>query len=244
MGESGEFNMGNIDLPGGSFSRLLLSTASTIDDLPQSSPLFSSNTPKMLCFGDLSSQISPSFTSYCATSSASSCGNASTVLNNKKRSGSGQESGLAPENVQKNGRKRNKPGMGPTTNTTASLVGHAKVKGKREKLGDRITALQQLVCPYGKTDTASVLHEATGYIRFLQDQVKVLASPYLQSLPCSSSPQHPLSMTEKTPPLITYDATKCLRSRGLCLVPVECIVDIANNNGADFWSSSSSLSTS
>ncbi|XP_074275493.1 uncharacterized protein LOC141599401 isoform X4 [Silene latifolia] len=150
MGESGEFNMGNIDLPGGSFSRLLLSTASTIDDLPQSSPLFSSNTPKMLCFGDLSSQISPSFTSYCATSSASSCGNASTVLNNKKRSGSGQESGLAPENVQKNGRKRNKPGMGPTTNTTASLVGHAKVKGKREKLGDRITALQQLVCPYGK----------------------------------------------------------------------------------------------
>ncbi|KAG2626556.1 hypothetical protein PVAP13_3KG368500 [Panicum virgatum] len=33
-------------------------------------------------------------------------------------------------------------------------------KVRKEKLGDRITALQQLVSPFGKTDTASVLHEA------------------------------------------------------------------------------------
>ncbi|CAN6337164.1 unnamed protein product [Urochloa humidicola] len=53
-------------------------------------------------------------------------------------------------------------------------------KVRKEKLGDRITALQQLVSPFGKTDTASVLHEAVEYIRFLHDQVASLSSPYLR----------------------------------------------------------------
>uniref|UniRef100_M1B635 ER33 protein n=1 Tax=Solanum tuberosum TaxID=4113 RepID=M1B635_SOLTU len=46
-------------------------------------------------------------------------------------------------------------------------------KEKKEKFGERIVALQQLVSPYGKTDTASVLLEAMGYIKFLHEQVKV-----------------------------------------------------------------------
>uniref|UniRef100_A0A7C8ZUK1 BHLH domain-containing protein n=1 Tax=Opuntia streptacantha TaxID=393608 RepID=A0A7C8ZUK1_OPUST len=46
-------------------------------------------------------------------------------------------------------------------------------KVRKEKLGDRIAALQQLVAPFGKTDTASVLMEAIGYIKFLQNQVEV-----------------------------------------------------------------------
>ncbi|KAK4751022.1 hypothetical protein SAY87_004504 [Trapa incisa] len=48
---------------------------------------------------------------------------------------------------------------------------HLKVR--KERLGDRIAALQQLVAPYGKTDTASVLTDAIGYIKFLQDRVQV-----------------------------------------------------------------------
>ncbi|CAA2999380.1 transcription factor bHLH113-like [Olea europaea subsp. europaea] len=60
-------------------------------------------------------------------------------------------------------------------------------KEKKEKVSERISALQQLVSPYGKTDTASVLLEAMEYIRFLQEQVNVLSAPYLYSTPTTST---------------------------------------------------------
>nr|GMD38744.1 transcription factor bHLH68-like isoform X2 [Ipomoea batatas] len=54
------------------------------------------------------------------------------------------------------------------------------LKVRKEKLGDRITALHQIVSPFGKTDTASVLSEAIGYIRFIHSQIQVsLSSPSL-----------------------------------------------------------------
>ncbi|KAI3777456.1 hypothetical protein L1987_47256 [Smallanthus sonchifolius] len=52
---------------------------------------------------------------------------------------------------------------------------------RKEKLGDKIAAIQQLVAPFGKTDTASVLMEAIGYIKFLQTQVETLSVPYMKS---------------------------------------------------------------
>ncbi|XP_061971564.1 transcription factor bHLH110-like isoform X2 [Populus nigra] len=55
------------------------------------------------------------------------------------------------------------------------------LKVRKEKLGDRIAALQRLVAPYGKTDTASVLTEAIGYIQFLHDQVQTMSVPYMKS---------------------------------------------------------------
>jgi hypothetical protein len=41
------------------------------------------------------------------------------------------------------------------------------------KIGEKITALQQIVSPFGKTDTASVLFETIKYIKFLHEQVQV-----------------------------------------------------------------------
>ncbi|KAK9289074.1 hypothetical protein L1049_017545 [Liquidambar formosana] len=93
-------------------------------------------------------------------------------------------------------------------------------KERKEKIGERIASLQQLVSPYGKTDTASVLLEAMEYIRFLHEQVKVLSAPYLQNTP-----------TPKMQELEPYN----LRSRGLCLVPKSFTMGVARSNGADIW---------
>ncbi|XP_057527359.1 transcription factor bHLH113-like isoform X2 [Amaranthus tricolor] len=233
MAEKGGFK-GDINLPGGSFSKLLLSSSDDVEEssiyVPVLPPLFSSTTPKMLCFGDFKSKNKPKLSANT---------NITTPINNKRTnwSGSGEESrhesGSGNGQNQKDRLKKNKPEVGPIVTCSP---GHAKAK--RVKLGERISVLQQLVSPYGKTDTASVLHEAMGYIRFLHEQVKVLCTPYLNCLPSPSSESPCQSLSE-------IDATNAnkknsregLRSSGLCLVPVECVIKVGDGNGADFWSS-------
>ncbi|KAJ7968420.1 putative Transcription factor [Quillaja saponaria] len=98
-------------------------------------------------------------------------------------------------------------------------------KVRKEKLGDRITALQQLVSPFGKTDTASVLHEAIGYIKFLHDQVNVLSTPYINNGTHIQNQQIPTDQVQN----------KDLRSQGLCLVPISSTFPVANETTSDFW---------
>ncbi|XP_020220726.1 transcription factor bHLH68 isoform X2 [Cajanus cajan] len=130
-------------------------------------------------------------------------------------------------------------------------------KVRKEKLGDRITALHQLVSPFGKTDTASVLLEAIGYIRFLQSQIEALSLPYLGS--GSGNMRHQQSVQGEKNCIFPEDPgqlvnenclkrkaaseqdsqeepKKDLKSRGLCLVPVSCTLQVGSENGADYWS--------
>ncbi|CAD6236472.1 unnamed protein product [Miscanthus lutarioriparius] len=104
-------------------------------------------------------------------------------------------------------------------------------KVRKEKLGDRITALQQLVSPFGKTDTASVLHEAIEYIKFLHDQVASLSSPYLKNGIPMKQFQHKGSEDSKDD---NGDTKQDLRSRGLCLVPVASTYTVAADT-PEFW---------
>ncbi|KAL3678098.1 hypothetical protein R1sor_021054 [Riccia sorocarpa] len=110
-----------------------------------------------------------------------------------------------------------------------------KMQVRKEKLGERITALQQLVSPFGKTDTASVLLEAIGYIKFLQEQVQVLSTPYMKPSISPSSLHHDDMGKLGWSKAKNDDSRQDLRSRGLCLVPVSCTLQVANDNGADFW---------
>ncbi|KAH7544260.1 hypothetical protein JRO89_XS15G0137100 [Xanthoceras sorbifolium] len=97
----------------------------------------------------------------------------------------------------------------PRNETTSNMPAF---KVRKEKMGDRITALQQLVSPFGKTDTASVLSEAIEYIKFLHEQV-------------ANSDKSKDSEGPK----------QDLRSRGLCLVPVSSTFPVTHETTVDFW---------
>ncbi|KAK8524386.1 hypothetical protein V6N13_015411 [Hibiscus sabdariffa] len=135
-----------------------------------------------------------------------------TNIDGRKNSGS----------VMKKGSSTETPSKRPRLETPSPLP---TFKVRKEKLGDRITALQQLVSPFGKTDTASVLHEAIEYIKFLHDQVNVLSTPYMKQ--AAAPIQHHQQQSS--------DKLKDLRSRGLCLVPVSSTFPVANETPVDFW---------
>ncbi|KAL0846336.1 hypothetical protein Bca101_019582 [Brassica carinata] len=115
-------------------------------------------------------------------------------------------------------------------------------KVRKEKLGDRITALQQLVSPFGKTDTASVLNEAVEYIKFLQDQVTVLSNP-------DQNTRESVQQQQFSDKNSTHEQEECssrkhvdLASRGLCLMPISASYPVAaaaasasEMNTSDFW---------
>ncbi|KAK8961780.1 Transcription factor bHLH123 [Platanthera guangdongensis] len=108
---------------------------------------------------------------------------------------------------------------------------------RKENLRDRITALQQLVSPFGKTDTASVLQEAIEYIKFLHDQVSVLCAPYFKTGRPMQQNQNSDNICVKAKAEEERRAD-ILRSRGLCLVPMENIYPADGESittTSEFW---------
>ncbi|KAK4261649.1 hypothetical protein QN277_004614 [Acacia crassicarpa] len=110
---------------------------------------------------------------------------------------------------------------------TSSTASSTKVQAPKVKLGDRITTLQQIVSPFGKTDTASVLFEAIGYIKFLQEQVQLLSNSYMKT---NSHRETTWGSMERK------EEKGDLKSRGLCLVPISWTPQSYRDNSTpDYW---------
>ncbi|XP_020085632.1 transcription factor bHLH111-like isoform X1 [Ananas comosus] len=161
----------------------------------------------------------------CSKSSDPSAGNSTSLTRASSRS-----SGTS--DAKKKRSEESSEALLKKSKRESSTASSNKLQITKAKLGDKITALQQIVSPFGKTDTASVLLEAVNYIRFLQEQVQLLSNPYMRS---SSSKDHNawgggLERKDKV------DAQLDLRSRGLCLVPVSCTSHVYRDiTGPDYW---------
>ncbi|KAJ4744304.1 basic helix-loop-helix (bHLH) DNA-binding superfamily protein [Rhynchospora pubera] len=145
----------------------------------------------------------------------SSRGSGTSSEGKKKRSEEGSEAAHSKKSKQE-------------TSTTSSPK---QVQVPKVKMAEKITALQQIVSPFGKTDTASVLLEAINYIKFLHEQVQLLSDPYMKS-GANKDYNAWITMERKEKSETSQD----LRSRGLCLVPISCTPQLyRDSNAPDYW---------
>ncbi|KAK6921414.1 hypothetical protein RJ641_011921 [Dillenia turbinata] len=141
----------------------------------------------------------------------------------------GRAQGIASEGKKKRTDNNTETMLKKPKLETTTAATSAKVQPPKVKITEKITTLQQIVSPFGKTDTASVLLEAISYIKFLQEQVQLLSNPYMKT---NSSKDPWGALDRKDRGEMKHD----LKSRGLCLVPISCTPQIyRENTGSDYW---------
>uniref|UniRef100_A0A0E0CJ52 BHLH domain-containing protein n=1 Tax=Oryza meridionalis TaxID=40149 RepID=A0A0E0CJ52_9ORYZ len=130
----------------------------------------------------------------------------------------------------------------------------ATVKVRKEKLGDRITALHQLVSPFGKALSSPYLGNGGSSSNGGGGSNSKLQHQHQQQPEASRVQGERNSIFPEDPGQLLHDnamkkrgqpdqdesceeaKTRDLRSRGLCLVPVSCTVDVGVDAGpADYW---------
>ncbi|XP_020578878.1 transcription factor bHLH111 isoform X2 [Phalaenopsis equestris] len=214
--ELGEFSFGGLNN-----SVIGLNNSGLMADAPWSIPR---NLSDIISFGSLNNA--------CMKSSVSSESSKKAGLESySSTKGSGRGSGTTSEGKKKRTDQYSSEALFKKPKHESSSASPLKLQVPKVKVADKITALQQIVSPFGKTDTASVLLEAINYIRFLQEQVQLLSDPYLKS---STNKDHSSwgSMERKE----KVESKLDLRSRGLCLVPISSTPQAyRENNGPDYW---------
>ncbi|KAK6941491.1 hypothetical protein RJ641_026868 [Dillenia turbinata] len=108
-------------------------------------------------------------------------------------------------------------------------------KVRKEKLGDRITALHQLVSPFGKALSLPYMGSGSSNVRQQQsvqgERNGLFPEDPGQLLNDNSSIKRKGGPEQDS----REEPKKDLRSRGLCLVPVSCTLQVGSDNGADYW---------
>ncbi|XP_020582983.1 transcription factor bHLH114-like [Phalaenopsis equestris] len=124
------------------------------------------------------------------------------------------------------------PVISSSSRMRATISQTVKEPVKNQKLGDKITALQQLVSPFGKTDTASVLQEATIYIKALHEQInfQILSRRRFETSSSGNNIQVQISAS-----IGNVDVGRSrLYEWGLCIIPVSsAVANFANQECPD-----------
>ncbi|KAG8059927.1 hypothetical protein GUJ93_ZPchr0002g23728 [Zizania palustris] len=201
----------------------------------EASPFSMRSLPDLGSFAGYTSTIeSTSVQPYmrCANSSDSNRQEQDTMPARSSSSGSG----AATDRKKRKSEERQESTVKKSKQDASKSSSPPKQQVPKVKLGEKITALQQIVSPFGKTDTASVLFETIKYIKFLHEQVQLLSEPYTNSSGRSKGNSVQWGGDQAEGSNGETEQQHDLRKRGLCLVPVSWTPEVyRDGNAMDYW---------